>query len=129
MAGLQFGNWNDMTWVEKREGVKQIIFATAAENFSCGIGEYVVGHALHPHSHPNEQMSVCLRGSCDYYVDGKPYVMTVGSWITIPANVPHFIYVHNSDGPCLVMDISSPARPDRSKEYNMALEKMKEESP
>lgn len=122
---LETDNWNDMVWVPDREGVKRVVFASSSDKISCGIGEYSVGHALHPHCHPNEQMSVCLKGKCDYYVDSKPYAMVPGSWITIPPDVSHFIYVHDTDETCIVMDISSPSRPDRDSEYRKAVEKLK----
>ncbi len=122
MLDLDKGNWNSIEWAENRDGVKRAEFAMSVHNFSCGIGEYRIGHALYPHSHPNEQVSICIKGCCDYYIDGVPYSMKPGSWIAIPAGVPHFIYVHEGTEPCVVMDVSAPARPDRVEEYLKAIE-------
>lgn len=123
MSSLEYGNWLEMPWECLREGVKRTEFAIGADQVSCGVREYTVGHALHPHSHPNEQVSICLQGECDYYIDGKPYRMKVGSWVTIPAGVPHFIYAHYQGEPCLMMDVSAPARRDREDAYQTFLKK------
>ncbi len=126
MSKIESGNWNQMQWVEIREGVRRIVFAMGSKLASYEIGEYTMGHALRPHSHPNEQMSVCLKGRCDYYVDGKPYAMEEGAWIVIPAGVSHFIYVHEEGEPCLMMDVATPTRPDRAEDYRRAVERLRE---
>ncbi len=124
MSIIESGNWNEMPWVELREGVKRVVFGTSSEFASYEVGEYTVGHALRPHSHSNEQMSVCLQGCCDYYVDGKPYSMKAGSWIIIPPGLSHFIYAHQAGKTCIMMDVATPTRPDRADEYRRGVEKL-----
>lgn len=128
MIKVENGNWNDMPWVELREGVKRVVFATSSSHASYEIGEYSAGHALRPHVHPNEQVSICLQGCCDYYVDGKPYEMSVGSWIVIPAGISHFIYAHTPGEKCVMMDVATPTRPDRAEEYRRAVKKMNKDN-
>ena len=114
---IDTGNWYDFPWREIRRGIKQVTFGTEAERITCTIGTIENNAELRPHSHPNEQIALCLDGKCDYYVDGIPYKMTKGSWIVVPPNVEHYAHVYETDVPCLQMDIFSPARPEYVKIY------------
>lgn len=74
------------------------------------------------HSHPHEQISIILRGSCDYYVDGAPYHLTEGSWIVAPPNAMHYSVNTDPQQPLLILDVFSPNRPEFVASYRRCLE-------
>ena len=81
------------------------------------------GNEVNPHSHPeNEQVALLLEGECDYYVDGVPYRLTPGSWVTVPKGVEHYIHVYDSPVPCMQMDIFYPIRPEYIKSFSKFVE-------
>jgi len=117
MSRIESGNWNESLWESLRPGIERVVFATGIESMSCTIGRVENGHEVRPHSHPNDQVALVVQGECDYYVDGKPYRLTAGSWVTVPAGVEHYIHVYDSPVPCLQMDIFYPARPEYTEGY------------
>lgn len=117
MSKIESGNWNESLWEPLRSGIERVVLATGADSMSCTIGRVQNGHEVRPHSHPNEQIALVVEGECDYYVDGKPYRLTAGSWVTVPAGVEHYIHVYDSPVPCLQMDIFTPARPEYTAAY------------
>ena len=62
-------------------------------------------------------MALVVAGECDYYVDGKCYHLTPGGFVTVPANVEHYIDVHDTDIPCFQMDIFGTPRPEFKEKY------------
>jgi quercetin dioxygenase-like cupin family protein len=121
MTKIECGNWFDLPWMPIREGMTQVVIAMGAEQLTCSIGHLENGHALRPHSHPNEQIVVCLEGRFDYYVEGVPHKLTKGSWMLIPPNAEHYAKTYETDVPALGMDIFAPARPDYAAAYKKFL--------
>ena len=121
MTTIESGNWFELPWKPVRQGITQVVFAMGADQVSCTIGLIENGHERKPHSHPNEQVALVLDGVCDYYVDGVPYKLRKGSWVTVPADVEHYIHVYESDVPCLQMDIFAPSRPEYTEGYTQFL--------
>lgn len=117
MSKIESGNWNQSLWEPLRPGIERVVFGIGADLTSCSIAKVDNGHEVRPHSHPNEQVALVLEGECDYYVDGKPYRLTPGSWVTVPAGVEHYIHVYDSPVPCLQMDIFAPSRPEYAETY------------
>lgn len=107
MSKLENGNWFAMSLKDIREGVRSTDFAIGADQVNCSFSEYTVGHALDPQKEEFEQVSICLKGTCDYYIDGKVTKLTEGSWVTVPAGVPNFVYARYNDGPCQILKVSS----------------------
>lgn len=117
MSQIESGNWNDVPWRTIRRGITQATFGMEADRVTCTIGR-IENHAeLRPHSHPHEQLAICLEGKCDYYVDGVPHKLTAGGWVLVPPNVEHYASVYESDVPCLQMDIFAPSRPEYVQAY------------
>ncbi|GAB6107805.1 cupin domain-containing protein [Fusibacter bizertensis] len=125
MSKIASGNWNQAPWQVLRPGVERVIFAMEADGVCCQIGRVENDNEIRPHSHENEQIALVLEGECDYYVDGTPYKLTPGSWVTVPANVEHYIHVHDSAVPCIQMDIFTPDRPEFTESYTAFVNSLK----
>lgn len=121
------GNWNDMPFRPLRKGMKQVTLAMGCDDCTVTLGIIESGHELRPHSHPESQIALCLAGECDYYVDGVPYHLTAGGFVTVPGGVEHYVVVHDTDIPCFQMDIFGTPRPEFKKVYTEYLESLKKE--
>ena len=124
---IMSGNWNDMPFRTIREGIKQVTLAMGAEDCTVTIGLVEAGHEKRPHSHPEEQIAFCIAGECDYWVDGVCYHLTPGGFVTVPGGVEHYIDVHDTDFPCLQMDIFGTPRPNFKEAYVPFIQKLAEE--
>lgn len=49
------------------------------------------GQKLSEHSAPFDAMVQCVEGTVEIIIDKKPYVLTQGQTIIMPANVPHAV--------------------------------------
>ena len=121
------GNWNHMPYRHLRQGIKQVTLAMGADDCTVTIGIVEAGHEVRPHSHPEEQIALVVQGECDYYVDGVPYHLVPGSFVTVPGGVEHYIHVHDTDIPCFQMDIFGTPRPEFKQKYQEFLDSLKEE--
>ena len=126
---IESGNWNKMPWKPVREGMKQVTFAMGCDDCTVTIGMLNKGHEVRPHSHPEDQITICLEGECNYEVDGVPHHLTPGSWITVPGGVKHFIEVKDTDIPCICIDIFHQPRPDFKENYVKYLKEIGYELP
>ena len=129
MQKVETGNWKTAHKQEIRNGAERILMDLGSENLLCQLVEVQYGSIGKNHSHPHEQISIILRGSCDYYVDGVPYRLTEGSWIVDPPNAMHYSVSLDPDVPLLILDIFSPSRPEFVESYLKSMKKqpMKEE--
>lgn len=109
MYAVEFGSSEQVTWYPLRRGIEQATLFSESNAMSGVLNRIQNGHEVRPHSHPSEQIVLILAGECDYYVGGRSYRLTAGSWLTIPPNVEHYIYVYDSLTPCLQMSICVPA--------------------
>lgn len=50
---------------------------------------YPAGTEGKPHSHPNEQIQVALKGKSRGMIDGKEHIVEPGGGILFPSNVEH----------------------------------------
>jgi quercetin dioxygenase-like cupin family protein len=117
MSGIGNGNFYESKWEPLRGGIERVVFAMEADSMSCTLGKIENGHEKKPHTHPNEQVAMVLEGECDYYVDGVPYRLKPGGWVTVPPNVEHYIHVYDSPVPCLQLDIFTPHREEYTESY------------
>ena len=117
MTVISEGNWNKMPWRPLRPGMKQVTLAMGCDGCTVTLGIVESGHELRPHSHPEDQIALCIEGECDYYVDGIPYHLTPGGWVTVPGGVEHYVNVHDTDIPCFQMDIFPTQRPEFNEKY------------
>ena len=116
MDGVKTGNWREFSWERLYRGVEQAILPTGTEAMSCMLHRIENGHEVRPRTHESEQLVLILAGECDYYVAGRSYRLTAGSWLTIPADAEHYIYVYDSTEPCVEVVVCAPACPPLSSE-------------
>lgn len=102
-------NWNTLPREFVREGIER-----------CGFrGEQVVtvfnwvspDIKVNPHSHPFEQLAICLQGTFNYHVGGQVFEMTPGSMLRVPPNTVHYVEP-TGDEVALNLDIFAPLRDD-----------------
>lgn len=109
--------------------MKQVTLAMGADECTVTLGIVEAGHEKRPHSHPEEQIALCIQGECDYWVDGKPCHLTPGGFVTVPGGVEHYVDVHDTDIPCFQMDIFGTPRPEFKEKYMEFLESLKKIMP
>jgi quercetin dioxygenase-like cupin family protein len=61
------------------------------------------------HHHINEQVTWITEGACEVYSQGKRYLLSAGSLLIIPPNVPHEFHFTEDT---IDIDIFSPQRQD-----------------
>ena len=61
------------------------------EHIEIGILDYKAGEGAKPHSHPHEQIVICLSGRSRITLDGETFDMGPGEAVHIPPNLPHSI--------------------------------------
>ena len=47
------------------------------------------GSMFRAHTHPHEQIGICIQGEGIFTIDGKDYAVKKGHVYNIPSNVPH----------------------------------------
>jgi len=64
------------------------------------------------HSHPHEQVSVCLKGKAESMVDGSRRILRAGDISLYPSKREHGPFKALGGRPALFLDIFSPPRRD-----------------
>ena len=121
MSVIMSGNWNQMPFRPIREGIRQVTLAMGDDTCTVTLGIVDAGHEVRPHSHPEDQIALVIEGECDYYVDGVPYHLTPGGFVTVQGGVEHYIHVHDTSIPCFQMDIFGTPRPEFKEKYTAFL--------
>lgn len=103
-------DWTKCEFTQSRDKIRFVTYQ-GCQSMTTTLGEVIPGHEIGPHSHKYEQLVFIMQGTCDFYVDGKPYRMTPGCVMAIPPNVEHYICAVG-DEPVLNMDVFCPKRPD-----------------
>lgn len=67
------------------------------------------GGIVPTHHHENEQISLVIRGSVKFEMEGKEIIVQGGEVLHIPSNVPHRVTALEDT---LAMDVFSPVRTD-----------------
>jgi quercetin dioxygenase-like cupin family protein len=73
--------------------------------------EIEVGELVPVHSHPHEQMGICLKGEAEFRGAGKSVVVREGMAYFIPSNEKHGVKVTGIEKG-LFLDVFSPPRED-----------------
>jgi quercetin dioxygenase-like cupin family protein len=63
------------------------------------------------HSHPHEQIGICIQGEAIFTIDGKEYVVKKGDVYNIPSNVPH-AERNEQDETAIFFECFAPVRDD-----------------
>ena len=99
--------------IEKHKGVFARLLV-AGENLTVLWTRWDPGSIAPEHTHPNEQVAVCLEGEIIFTVNGEETLLHAGEFIHIPASAPH---AERNEGktPVVLTDFFSPIRPDLHK--------------
>jgi mannose-6-phosphate isomerase-like protein (cupin superfamily) len=73
----------------------------------------VAGLKAEPHSHPNDQIAIMLKGRMLMEIDGEARLMEPGEFAFVPRNVKHRIQTIDEDA--IVLDVFCPVRDDIAK--------------
>ena len=112
-----WGNWNKDAdlWEPLAPHVKSFAFTGTGMSASLvSMGAEVTGKNARlnkPHSHSNEQITVCVEGKATVIIDGIRYPVKKGSYWVVPPNVPHTLDTSEADGPVTILQLFAPARP------------------
>lgn len=63
------------------------------------------------HSHPHEQIGICLEGQIILTINGQDYTVNAGEFYHIPSNTPH-AERNDKAVPAILTDFFSPIRSD-----------------
>jgi quercetin dioxygenase-like cupin family protein len=116
--GVIYGNWNKDVgdWDEVAPHLKNFAFegvGMSASMVTMGAERTGKNAKLNnPHSHPEEQLTICLEGKGTVIINGIKYPVKKGSYWLAPPNAPHTLDTREADGPVTILQLFSPARPD-----------------
>jgi quercetin dioxygenase-like cupin family protein len=96
--------------IEKHVGVFSRMLVEG-QNMTVMWTRWEPGAVAPEHTHPNEQVAVCLEGEIIFTVDGEECPLSAGEFIHILANAPH---AERNDGQvrAVLTDFFSPVRAD-----------------
>lgn len=94
----------------KTNGRMQVV--QASPNVTLQYCQIRQPHEVGPHRHDYEQICFIAEGECVFWVDGIPYELDGGCFITIPPNAEHCIEA-KSNMYVVDLDIFTPRRTDR----------------
>lgn len=95
---------------EVHEGVTARILANA-ERMTSMYFEWAPKSRFAVHTHPHEQIGICLKGEAVLTIDGEEYVVGEGDMYYIPSNVPH-AERNDTDEIAVFVDVFAPVRED-----------------
>ncbi len=103
---MLIGNWSDLKETEPHPGVFRQVYTSGG--LQVVRYRYAPGSVYPTHSHPQEQMTIVLRGRLTFDVDGAAQEVGEGDVVFIPGGVPHGA-VTPEDGEALTLNFfSSP---------------------
>lgn len=96
--------------LDKHTGVSAKLLADG-KNMTVLYTSWAAGATAPEHTHPHEQMGLCLQGEAIFTIDGVDYAVAAGQFYHIPGGVPH---AERNDGaePAILIDFFSPIRED-----------------
>ena len=96
--------------LEKHTGVTVKLLA-AGENMTVLWSRWEPNASAPEHTHPHEQIGICLEGQIVFIINGEDNVVNAGEYFHIPPNVPH---AERNDGSvaAILTDFFSPVRSD-----------------
>ena len=96
--------------LEKHAGVAAKLIADG-RNMTVLYTTWDAGSTAPEHTHPHEQMGLCLAGEVIFTIESVDYVVKAGQFYQIPGGVPH---AERNDGkePAVLIDFFAPIRED-----------------
>lgn len=109
MAGPVKGPFSvdDLEEVEARPGIYRRVLT--AGNIQLVWYRYVVGSVFEPHEHPEEQLTLGIRGSLDFKIDGREVPIGPGSMVHIAGGINHSA-INRGEEEALTLNIYTPPR-------------------
>lgn len=95
-------------WETAEPGVKRKLFNPGRELMMMEV-HFEQGAVGSLHRHPHEQMSYCLKGTIEFYVEGNTSVIREGETIVIPGGAEHGVKALE---PSVLLDTFTPLRLD-----------------
>lgn len=96
--------------LDKHTGVSAKLLADG-KNMTVLYSSWAAGALAPEHTHPHEQMGLCLQGEAIFTVAGVDYTVKAGQFYHIPGGVPHAERNEASE-PAILVDFFSPIRED-----------------
>lgn len=91
---------NDITYAENSVVSKRILEKSTG---NLTLFAFDKDQKLSEHSAPFDAMVQCLEGQVEITIDKKPYSLTEGESIIMPANIPHAVYATEKFKMLLIM--------------------------
>lgn len=95
-------------WENAEPGVKRKVFQPGQQLMMMEV-HFEAGAEGYKHSHPHEQLSYCLQGRIEFYIDGAVTVIAQGDTIAIPGGAQHGVKALE---PSILLDCFTPLRED-----------------
>jgi len=96
--------------LDKHTGVAAKLLADG-KNMTVLYTTWAAGSTAPEHTHPHEQMGLCLQGEVILTIDGVDHLVKVGQFYQIPGGLPH---AERNEGTetAILIDFFSPIRED-----------------
>jgi len=99
------------TWsLDKHTGVTSKLLVDGS-NMTSLWSRWEVGASAPEHTHPHEQIGICLQGQIIVTINGIDHTVEAGEFYFIPGDVPH-AERNDSSEPAILTDFFSPIRED-----------------
>ncbi|GAB6929489.1 cupin domain-containing protein [Paenibacillus sp. JCM 10914] len=95
-------------WEDAEPGVRRRILPPGEHIMMMEV-HFEAGAEGYRHSHPHEQMSYCLKGAIEFYIDGELTIIRQGESIAIPGGAQHGVRALE---PSALLDGFTPLRLD-----------------
>lgn len=95
-------------WEQAEPGVTRKVFKPGAGLMMMEV-HFEAGAEGALHSHPHEQMSYCLKGAVEFYINGETTLVRQGDTIVIPGGAEHGVKALE---PSVLLDAFTPLRLD-----------------
>lgn len=98
---------DDLPMTETRPGIHRRVFT--AGDLQLIIYRYDAGSVFEPHQHPEQQLTVCIKGSLEFTIGGKEVHFNNGDMAHIPGGVVHSA-VNNGMEDAVTFNIFTPPK-------------------
>jgi gentisate 1,2-dioxygenase len=78
-----------------------------------GLHGAIAGIRAEPHTHPNDQICIMIKGKMLMEIDGEQRIMEPGEFAYVPKNIEHRIQTMDEDA--IALDVFYPFREDIAK--------------
>jgi quercetin dioxygenase-like cupin family protein len=95
-------------WEDAEPGVRRKILNAEGSLMMMEV-HFAAGAEGYEHAHVHEQMGYCIKGSFDFTLDGRSFVLNAGDSVYIPSNARHGAKARE---PGILLDVFTPIRAD-----------------